>query len=72
MEWSGFDRDVNVSIMWVVLLDAVFCETSEPRCLPDKQKRAKKTFEEMMKYIPGEIIGNTFYSVSIAKCFFEY
>ncbi|XP_046907015.1 sorting nexin-14-like isoform X2 [Hypomesus transpacificus] len=43
-----------------LLRDAVFCETSEPRCLPDKQKRAKKTFEEMMKYIPeflGKCIG---------------
>lgn len=35
------------------VLDAVFCENSEPRSLANKQKRAKKTFEEMMKYIPG-------------------
>lgn len=34
-------------------LDAVFCENSEPRSLEDKQKRAKKTFEEMLNYIPG-------------------
>ncbi|XP_041928775.1 sorting nexin-14-like isoform X6 [Alosa pseudoharengus] len=35
-----------------LLRDSVFCEASEPRPLQDKQKRAKKTFEEMMKYIP--------------------
>ncbi|XP_048350974.1 sorting nexin-14 isoform X2 [Sphaerodactylus townsendi] len=43
-----------------LLRDAVFCENSEPRCLQDKQKRAKETFEEMMKYIPdliGKCIG---------------
>uniref|UniRef100_A0A8C7RGZ6 Sorting nexin-14 n=1 Tax=Oncorhynchus mykiss TaxID=8022 RepID=A0A8C7RGZ6_ONCMY len=36
-----------------LLRDAVFCENSEPRSLANKQKRAKKTFEEMTKYIPG-------------------
>ncbi|XP_015265061.1 PREDICTED: sorting nexin-14 isoform X3 [Gekko japonicus] len=43
-----------------LLRDAVFCENSEPRSLQDKQKRAKQTFEEMMKYIPdliGKCIG---------------
>ncbi|XP_053143186.1 sorting nexin-14 isoform X2 [Hemicordylus capensis] len=43
-----------------LLRDAVFCENSEPRALQDKQKRAKQTFEEMMKYIPdliGKCIG---------------
>ncbi|CAB1334946.1 unnamed protein product [Coregonus sp. 'balchen'] len=43
-----------------LLRDAVFCENSEPRSLADKQKRAKKTFEEMRKYIPeflGKCIG---------------
>ncbi|XP_075779954.1 sorting nexin-14 isoform X3 [Pelodiscus sinensis] len=43
-----------------LLRDAVFCENSEPRCLQDKQKRAKQTFEEMMRYIPdliGKCIG---------------
>ncbi|XP_014065644.1 sorting nexin-14 isoform X6 [Salmo salar] len=43
-----------------LLRDAVFCENSEPRSLANKQKRAKKTFEEMMKYIPeflGKCIG---------------
>ncbi|KAJ7989195.1 hypothetical protein DPEC_G00316990 [Dallia pectoralis] len=43
-----------------LLRDAVFCENSEPRSLANKQKRARKTFEEMMKYIPeflGKCIG---------------
>ncbi|XP_054830242.1 sorting nexin-14 isoform X2 [Eublepharis macularius] len=43
-----------------LLRDAVFCENSEPRSLQEKQKRAKQTFEEMMKYIPdliGKCIG---------------
>lgn len=35
------------------LLDTVFCESSLPRSPQDKQRRAKKTFEEMMTYIPG-------------------
>lgn len=35
--------------------DAIFCENTEPRSLQDKQKGAKKTFEEMMNYIPGII-----------------
>lgn len=34
-------------------IDAVFCENSEPRSLEDKQKRARKTFDEMRNYIPG-------------------
>ncbi|XP_077161237.1 sorting nexin-14 isoform X2 [Paroedura picta] len=38
-----------------LLRDAVFCENSEPRSLQDKQKRAKQTFDEMMKYIPDLI-----------------
>ncbi|XP_034965342.2 sorting nexin-14 [Zootoca vivipara] len=43
-----------------LLRDAVFCENSEPRSPQDKHKRAKQTFEEMMKYIPdliGKCIG---------------
>ncbi|XP_074902660.1 sorting nexin-14 isoform X7 [Buteo buteo] len=43
-----------------LLRDAVFCENTEPRSLQDKQKRAKQTFEEMMRYIPdliGKCIG---------------
>ncbi|XP_064810208.1 sorting nexin-14-like isoform X2 [Oncorhynchus masou masou] len=42
-----------------LLRDAVFCENSEPRSLANKQKRAKKTFEEMTKYIP-EFLGKCF------------
>ncbi|NXN57350.1 SNX14 protein, partial [Rynchops niger] len=43
-----------------LLRDAVFCENTEPRSVQDKQKRAKQTFEEMMRYIPdliGKCIG---------------
>ncbi|KAM9341472.1 sorting nexin-14-like isoform 4-T4 [Symphorus nematophorus] len=43
-----------------LLRDTVFCESSPPRSAQDKQKRAKKTFEEMMTYIPdflGKCIG---------------
>ncbi|XP_073445737.1 sorting nexin-14 isoform X2 [Dendrobates tinctorius] len=43
-----------------LLRDAVFCETTEPRSVAAKQKRAKQTFEEMMAYIPdliGKCIG---------------
>ncbi|KFO93289.1 Sorting nexin-14, partial [Buceros rhinoceros silvestris] len=43
-----------------LLRDAVFCENTEPRSPQDKQKRAKQTFEEMMRYIPdliGKCIG---------------
>ncbi|XP_045916852.1 sorting nexin-14-like isoform X2 [Micropterus dolomieu] len=42
------------------LRDAVFCESSVQRTTEDKQVRAKKTFEEMMKYLPdfvGKCIG---------------
>lgn len=45
-----------------VFLDAVFCENTEPRSLQDKQKRAKRTFEEMMNYIPGVILRNSLIS----------
>ncbi|XP_054469233.1 sorting nexin-14-like isoform X2 [Anoplopoma fimbria] len=43
-----------------LLRDTVFCESSLPRSPQDKQRRAKKTFEEMMTYIPdflGKCIG---------------
>lgn len=36
-----------------VVPDNVFCESSLPRSPEEKQLRAKKTFEEMMSYIPG-------------------
>lgn len=38
------------------LRDAVFCESSEERTTEDKQIRAKKTFEEMMKYLPDFVL----------------
>ncbi|KAM4724173.1 sorting nexin-14-like isoform 2-T2 [Anableps anableps] len=43
-----------------LLRDAVFCESSPPRSAQDKQSRAKRTFEDMMSYIPdflGKCIG---------------
>ncbi|XP_061552013.1 sorting nexin-14 isoform X6 [Phycodurus eques] len=43
-----------------LLRDAVFCESSPPRSAQDKQRRAKRTFAEMMRYIPdilGKCIG---------------
>ncbi|XP_075963674.1 sorting nexin-14-like isoform X3 [Anarhichas minor] len=43
-----------------LLRDTVFCESSLPRSPQDQQRRAKKTFEEMMTYIPdflGKCIG---------------
>ncbi|XP_057268498.1 sorting nexin-14 isoform X3 [Pezoporus wallicus] len=46
-----FEEHRLVSLI-TLLRDAVFCENTEPRSLQDKQKRAKQTFEEMMRYIP--------------------
>lgn len=43
-----------------LLRDAVFCESSQRRSTQEKHKRAKKTFEEMIRYIPdilGKCIG---------------
>ncbi|KAL6105564.1 snx14 [Pungitius sinensis] len=43
-----------------LLRDTVFCESSVPRSPEEKQRRAKKTFEEMMTFIPdflGKCIG---------------
>lgn len=43
-----------------LLRDAVFCESSQSRSTQDKHRRAKKAFEEMMRYIPdilGKCIG---------------
>ncbi|KAK7904940.1 hypothetical protein WMY93_017547 [Mugilogobius chulae] len=43
-----------------LLRDAVFCESSQSRSAQEKHKRAKKAFEEMLKYIPdifGKCIG---------------
>lgn len=46
--------------------DAVFCESSPSRSSHDRQRRAKKTFEEMMSYIPG--IPLTFFSRCHTVC----
>ncbi|XP_039641803.1 sorting nexin-14-like isoform X8 [Perca fluviatilis] len=35
-----------------LLRDTVFCESSVPRSAQDKQRRAKRTFDEMRTYIP--------------------
>ncbi|XP_054486598.2 sorting nexin-14 isoform X3 [Agelaius phoeniceus] len=54
-----FEEHRLVSLI-TLLRDAVFCENTEPRSPQDKQKRAKQTFEEMMRYIPdliGKCIG---------------
>ncbi|XP_061824298.1 sorting nexin-14-like isoform X5 [Nerophis lumbriciformis] len=43
-----------------LLRDAVFCESSPPRSAQDKQRREKRTFAGMMRYIPdllGKCIG---------------
>ncbi|XP_034715128.1 sorting nexin-14-like isoform X6 [Etheostoma cragini] len=48
-----------VSII-TLLRDTVFCESSVPRSAQDKQRRAKKTFDQMRTYIPdflGKCIG---------------
>ncbi|KAI1897399.1 hypothetical protein AGOR_G00082900 [Albula goreensis] len=53
-------QEHRVVSLITLLRDAVFCEDSEPRSPEDKQKRAKKTFEEMIRYIPdvlGKCIG---------------
>lgn len=42
------------------LRDAVFCESSDERSITDKHTRAKKTFDEMLHYVPdfvGKLIG---------------
>lgn len=54
-----FEEHRLVSLI-TLLRDAVFCESSPARSAADKQKRAQKTLEEMMKYIPdslGKCIG---------------
>ncbi|XP_048841162.1 sorting nexin-14-like isoform X2 [Brienomyrus brachyistius] len=49
-------QEHRVVSLITLLRDTVFCEDTEPRSFDDKQKRAKKTFEEMMGYIP-ELLG---------------
>ncbi|KAM5256590.1 sorting nexin-14 isoform 10-T10 [Ctenodactylus gundi] len=41
---------------YLMYVDAIFCENTEPRSLQDKQKAAKQTFEEMMNYIPDLVV----------------
>ncbi|XP_063475019.1 sorting nexin-14 isoform X19 [Symphalangus syndactylus] len=41
---------------YLMYVDAIFCENTEPRSLQDKQKGAKQTFEEMMNYIPDLLV----------------
>lgn len=50
--WNGHGND-PISLCIFMLPDNVFCESSPPRSLEEKQTRAKRTFEEMMSYIPG-------------------
>ncbi|KAJ8358519.1 hypothetical protein SKAU_G00150440 [Synaphobranchus kaupii] len=53
-------QEHRVVSLITLLRDSVFCENSEPRSFEDKQKRAKATFEEMVRYIPdflGKCIG---------------
>ncbi|KAK3563743.1 hypothetical protein QTP86_034473 [Hemibagrus guttatus] len=53
-------QEHRVVSLITLLRDAVFCENSEPRSLEDKQKRSRKTFDEMKNYIPdllGKCIG---------------
>ncbi|XP_041716762.1 sorting nexin-14 isoform X3 [Coregonus clupeaformis] len=45
-------QEHRVVSLVTMLRDAVFCETSEERATGDKQRRAKKAFEEMMNYLP--------------------
>uniref|UniRef100_A0AAY5KJ65 Sorting nexin 14 n=1 Tax=Esox lucius TaxID=8010 RepID=A0AAY5KJ65_ESOLU len=46
-------QEHRVVSLITMLRDAVFCETSEERTPLDKQRRAKKAFEEMLNYLPG-------------------
>lgn len=53
--------------------DAVFCEGGEQRTADDKQNRAKRTFEEMKRYLPGRCSGirasrNIVTMVTIVTC----
>lgn len=50
--WSWVDL-CTLTDQIINTADAIFCESTEERSPEDKQRRAKKTFEEMMKYLPG-------------------
>eukprot|EP00063_Salmo_salar_P085578 XP_014060413.1 PREDICTED: sorting nexin-14-like isoform X6 [Salmo salar] len=45
-------QEHHVVSLVTMLRDAVFCETSEELATGDKQRRAKKAFEEMINYLP--------------------
>uniref|UniRef100_A0A8C7DBR3 Sorting nexin 14 n=1 Tax=Oncorhynchus kisutch TaxID=8019 RepID=A0A8C7DBR3_ONCKI len=45
-------QEHRVVSLVTMLRDAVFCENSEERTTGDKQRRAKKAFEEMINYLP--------------------
>uniref|UniRef100_A0A8C7SY37 Sorting nexin 14 n=1 Tax=Oncorhynchus mykiss TaxID=8022 RepID=A0A8C7SY37_ONCMY len=45
-------QEHRVVSLVTMLRDAVFCENSEERTTGDKQRRAKKAFDEMMNYLP--------------------
>uniref|UniRef100_A0A674EDT0 Sorting nexin 14 n=1 Tax=Salmo trutta TaxID=8032 RepID=A0A674EDT0_SALTR len=45
-------QEHRVVSLVTMLRDAVFCENSEERTTGNKQRRAKKAFEEMMNYLP--------------------
>uniref|UniRef100_A0A8B9L6P2 Sorting nexin-14 n=1 Tax=Astyanax mexicanus TaxID=7994 RepID=A0A8B9L6P2_ASTMX len=65
-------QEHRVVSLITLLRDAVFCENSDPRSLEDKQKRAKRTFEEMRNYIPdlfGKCIGEDAKSEGIRLLF---
>ncbi|XP_063757865.1 sorting nexin-14-like isoform X2 [Eleginops maclovinus] len=49
-------QEHNMVSLITQLRDAVFCESSEELTPQDKQSRAKKTFEEMMNYLPDFVV----------------
>ncbi|KAL3052073.1 hypothetical protein OYC64_004762 [Pagothenia borchgrevinki] len=49
-------QEHNVLSLITQLRDAVFCESSEELKPEEKQSRAKKTFEDMMNYLPDFVV----------------
>ncbi|KAF3850314.1 hypothetical protein F7725_020033 [Dissostichus mawsoni] len=49
-------QEHNVVSLITQLRDAVFCESSEELKPEEKQSRAKKTFEDMMNYLPDVVV----------------
>ncbi|XP_024912505.1 sorting nexin-14 isoform X4 [Cynoglossus semilaevis] len=54
-----------------LLRDAIFCENSEKRSAEEKEARAKKTFEEMMKYLPVRLSPSSADSGQLFLCVFQ-